>query len=65
MQEELQNLELALAMLRAAIAVELPKSAHAPNLDQALAHARVAAWASEVVHEQYRAAMAALEPSDG
>lgn len=65
MQEEWQNLEWALAALRAAIAVEMPKSAHAPNLDQAQAHERLAVWASEVCHEQYRAAMASLEPSGG
>jgi hypothetical protein len=61
MQEEWRNLELALAQLRAAIAVELPKLAFEPNPDQAAAHLRLAAWAVEVSAEQRHAAERSLD----
>ena len=62
--EELMVLESGLAMVRAAIAVDYPKSPYAPNPDQAKAHLQLAEWAAAVMREQYRAAAAALARPD-
>lgn len=61
MQEELQQLELALCAVRAAIAVCYPKSPWAASARQALAHRQLGRWLLEEAAEQERAMKAAME----
>lgn len=61
LQEELQSLELALCAVRAAIAVEYPKSPSAASVQRALAHRQLGRWLLEEAAEQERAMRAAME----
>ena len=59
--EELRALELALIAVRAAIAVEFPKSPTDPAVQQALAHRQLGRWLLAEAEEQERAMLAAME----
>lgn len=61
LSEELRRLELALCVVRAAIAVQYPKSPSGSLAQRALAHQRLALWLTAEAEEQVRAMLAAMK----